>query len=325
MAGRIDWGDRIGRRLKLRDLHVYFTVVQCGSMAKAAAELGVAQPTVSEIIADLEHTFGVRLLDRGARGVEPTMYGSALLKRGVAAFDELKQSIQEIGSLADPASGEVKLRCHESVSAILLTQVMQRFSATYPRVVVHVESVANATAALPALPNRECDLVIGRLHLPIADDRLNVETLFDDPLIVAAGANNPLAGRRRADLADLLNEPWILQEPHTWNYRGLREACQARGLSMPKACLVTLSMPLIAEFLANGYLTAYPRSMTFDKSVRALPLILPVRPWSFSVITLKHRTLSPAVERFLECVRAVAKSAASWPQAPRQRSTKNAA
>ena len=66
------------RRLKLRDLHVYFTVVQCGSMAKAAAELGVAQPTVSENIDDLEHTFGVRLLDRGARGVEPTMYGTAL-------------------------------------------------------------------------------------------------------------------------------------------------------------------------------------------------------------------------------------------------------
>ena len=58
MAGKIDWEGRIGRRLKLRDLHVYFTVVQCGSMAKAAAELGVAQPTVSEIIAGLEHTFG---------------------------------------------------------------------------------------------------------------------------------------------------------------------------------------------------------------------------------------------------------------------------
>ena len=113
MAGRIDWEGRIGRRLKLRDLHVYFAVVQCGSMAKAATQLGVSQPTVSEIIADLEHTFGVRLLDRVARGVEPTIYGNALLKRGIAAFDELKQSARDIAFLADPTVGELKIGCAE--------------------------------------------------------------------------------------------------------------------------------------------------------------------------------------------------------------------
>src|SRR5438128_344606 len=101
MPRKIDWEGRTGRRLKLRDLHVYFVVVQCGSMAKAAAQLGVSQPTVSEVIADLEHTFGVRLLDRLPRGVEPTMYGNALLKRSIAAFDELKQSGRDIEFLAD--------------------------------------------------------------------------------------------------------------------------------------------------------------------------------------------------------------------------------
>jgi DNA-binding transcriptional LysR family regulator len=75
MASKIDWESRIGRRLKLRDLHVYFAVVECGSMAKAAAQLGVSQPTVSEVIADLEHTFGVQLLDRSSRGVEPEQPG----------------------------------------------------------------------------------------------------------------------------------------------------------------------------------------------------------------------------------------------------------
>jgi DNA-binding transcriptional LysR family regulator len=55
---RIDWDRQIGRRLRLRDLQVFFTVVQCRSMAKAAAELRVAQPSVSEVIANLEHTLG---------------------------------------------------------------------------------------------------------------------------------------------------------------------------------------------------------------------------------------------------------------------------
>src|SRR5712671_1281025 len=102
MARKIEWERQVGRRLKLRDLHVFSTVVHCGSMAKGAAQLGVSQPTVSEVIADLEHTFGVRLLDRRPHGVEPTMYGAALLKRTVAAFDELKQGSRNIEHLANP-------------------------------------------------------------------------------------------------------------------------------------------------------------------------------------------------------------------------------
>jgi hypothetical protein len=64
MARKIDWESQIGRRLRLRDLHVFSTVVQRGSMARAAAHLRVSQSAVSEIIAYLEHTLGVRLLDR---------------------------------------------------------------------------------------------------------------------------------------------------------------------------------------------------------------------------------------------------------------------
>src|ERR1700691_2302584 len=138
MARKIDWEGRIGRRLKLRDLHVYFAVVECGSMARAAARLGVSQPTVSEIIADLEHTFGVRLLDRVARGVEPSMYGKALLRRGTAAFDELKQSARDIEFLADPRVGELKIGCAESIAAAVLPKILERFNQQYPSVVIHV-------------------------------------------------------------------------------------------------------------------------------------------------------------------------------------------
>src|SRR5271168_3189161 len=115
----IDWKSRIGRRLGMRDLHVFVTVVQRGSMAKAARQLNVTQPAVSKAINDLEHTLGVRLLDRRPQGVEPTMYGRALLKRSNAAFDELKQSIRDIEFLADPTSGELRIGCPEALAAIL--------------------------------------------------------------------------------------------------------------------------------------------------------------------------------------------------------------
>src|SRR5260370_14411069 len=102
MLRKIDWESQIGRRLRLRDLHVFSTVVQRSSMAKAAQHLGVSQPAISEVIADLEHALGVRLLDRSAWGIEPKIYGDALRKRSVAVFDELKQSIIDIEFLSDP-------------------------------------------------------------------------------------------------------------------------------------------------------------------------------------------------------------------------------
>lgn len=100
-------GDRIERRMKLQDIHVLMAVVQAGSMGKAAALLNTTQSAISRSIADLESTLNVRLLDRSSVGVEPTHYGRALLKRGVAIFDELRQSVQDIAHLSDPGSGEI--------------------------------------------------------------------------------------------------------------------------------------------------------------------------------------------------------------------------
>src|SRR6476469_7983588 len=102
MARLIQWEQQIVKRLRLRDLFVFFTVVEYGSMAKAAAKLGVSTPSISEGIAALEHALGVQLLDRSPKGVATTPFGDALLARGRAAFDELRQGVREIEFLTDP-------------------------------------------------------------------------------------------------------------------------------------------------------------------------------------------------------------------------------
>ena len=136
MTDQSDWENGVGRRLKLRHLRIFSEVVGCGSMAKAAGRLQLSQPTVSEVISELEHTFGVRLLDRSSQGVEPTAYGDVLLRRSIAAFDELKQSSRDIAFLADPTVGvKMRLGCMGSVSVSVLPAVIRRFSELYPRVV----------------------------------------------------------------------------------------------------------------------------------------------------------------------------------------------
>src|SRR5262249_36222081 len=137
------WTERIGRRLKLSDLHLFMTVVEMRSMGKAAERLAVSQPSVSKAIADLEHTMGVRLLDRTVTGVVPTAYGSALLKRGIGVFDELRQGIKDMEFLADPTVGEIRIGCPEAIASGLLVKVLDQFSSQYPRVKVRVDSADN--------------------------------------------------------------------------------------------------------------------------------------------------------------------------------------
>jgi DNA-binding transcriptional LysR family regulator len=318
MRKKIDWENQLGRRLKLRDLHVFFAVAARGSMAKAAAQLEVTAPTVSEVIADLEHALGVKLFDRSPQGVETTIYGKALLRRGLVAFDELKQGIRDIEFLADPTVGELRIGCTESISAATLPMIIDRFSKQYPGVVLDVEDI-DFRSFVPKLRDRTFDLVLTRRGLPGADREpvhdLNIEILFDDGLVVAAGMHTRWARRRRIDLAELVDERWILSAPGTWNYGVLAEAFRARGLDMPSLSVKTLSVHLRTNLLATGrFVTAFPRSVLHlyaDRFLlKALPLDLPVRPWPVRLLTLKDRTLSPLVERFIECSRDVVKSIA---------------
>ena len=159
MPRKLDADSQIGRRLRLRDLHLFFTVVQWGSMAKAAAHLGMSQPAVSAIVANLEDALGVKLFDRHPHGVVPTPYGQALLRRGRAAFDELKQGVRDIEGLADPSAGEVHLGCPESIAASILPAIIDQVVERHPRITVHVSQVGTAALDFRELREkvRPCD------------------------------------------------------------------------------------------------------------------------------------------------------------------------
>jgi DNA-binding transcriptional LysR family regulator len=316
MRRKIDWERQIGRRLRFRDLHVFFTVVERGSMAKAAAVLGVSIPTVSEVIAGLEHGLGVRLLDRSPRGVEPTVYGRAFLKRGLTAFDELKQGIRDIEFLADPALGELRIGCDESISAATLPLIIERFSRQYPGVIIDVDDLPLRIFP-PDLREHGYDLVMTRLRgRPLAElqalDDLNVEVLFNDHLVLAAGTQTRWAHRRKIDLAELAGARWILAGPETWNYAVVAEAFRAQGLAMPKIAVKSLSVHIRTNLLAGGdFVTALPRSVLHlyaDRfKLKILPVNLPARPWPVILLTLRNRTLTPVVERFIASIREVGK------------------
>ena len=126
---------RIRRRLRLRDLDTLIAVAETGSMARAAARLAVSQPAVSKAIAEMERTLGYRLLDRTAQGVEPNLYGRALLKWAKAVFDDVHQGVAELDFISDPTSGELRVAATGPIVAAILPVILERMRRRHPSVI----------------------------------------------------------------------------------------------------------------------------------------------------------------------------------------------
>ena len=309
----MEWESRIGRRVRLRDLHILSCVVQAGSMAKAASRLRMSQPSISEAIANLESALRVRLLDRSPRGVEPTIYANALLRRGRVVFDELSQGVRDIEFLADPTTGVVRIGCPENLAAGFVPTIIDRMSRRYPKIAFHVTPVEPAAMGFRELRERSVDLMVGRILDPPLDDDLDAEILFEDRLLVVAGASSPWARRRQIAIEELMDEPWVHIPSNTPVNAYVEAGLQARGLTLPPPTVRTYSMHVRNHLLSTGRFLGLIWSWTlhFNPSAwsfRALPVDLGIPSRPVAIVTLKNRTLSPVVELFIEHARLVAKS-----------------
>ena len=306
------WNDRIGRRLKLNDLHILMAVIQFGSMGMAASQLHTSQSAVSRAIADLEHALGVRLLDRGPKGIEPTKYGRALLDCGVAVFDDLRQGVKNIDFLADPATGEIRIGGNEAIIAGLLPTVFTQLRRRYPGIAIHVDQLASLEQQYAQLRERNVDLILARIAQQIDEDVV-AETLYHERTFVVAGLKNPWTRRRKIDFAELADELWALPPHGTIVESILSQTFRANGLKYPSRGVAFGAIHLHTALVANGpFLAIWPGSVlrfgVNRRLVKVLPVDLAVPPWPVGVMTLKNRTVSPVVQLFIACAREVTKA-----------------
>jgi DNA-binding transcriptional LysR family regulator len=311
----LNWDSRVGRRLRLRDLHILFAVVEYGSMSAAGAHLNMSQSAVSQAIAALEEVLKVRLLDRTPRGVEPTIYADAIMRRGHVVFDELRSGIKDIEFLADPDGGEVRIACSDTLAGGILAPVVETFAKKYPQVVFDVLQSNSFTHDFVELRARKADLALAILR-PLADslrDDLNVERLFDEEWCLTASPHSRWSRRRKLSFADFVDASWITPFSGATAEKALFEAFRAHGLPPPRVAVRTVSGQLRDFLSLRGHFVALvPASFlkinAATAGLKMLPLRLPMPSLPVAMITLRHRTLSKTVELFLDCARDVAKS-----------------
>lgn len=305
----MDWAERVGRRLQLRDLHVLLAVAQCGSMTKASQQLAISHPVVSKTISDLERTLGVKLFDRHSQGVEPTPHGRALLRCGTAVFDEMRQGLIQLDHLSNPTSGELNIGCPEGMIAGTVMSVADRFCRQYPNVQLHV---------LPALLDygdlraRNVELLIGRSHRPIVETDLDVENLFNDQFVVVAGADTRFAKLDEPTFAEILDEPWILPPRDSVPGHVVWQIFEEGDVTPPTARITSLSLQLTTGLIAKGnFVGILPSSVVklsaYQSQLKILPIKIAQRFLATDLITIRNRTLSPLAGLFIQCTREVVK------------------
>jgi DNA-binding transcriptional LysR family regulator len=306
------WNDRIRRRLTLNDLHVFMTVAEAGSMMKAGEQLALSQSSVSKTIAKVERTIGVHLFDRTARGVHLTAHGRALLRRSTAALAELREVINDIEVLATSSSGEIRIGCPETIASGLLVPALTRFAEQHPKVIVKFFAANNLERELRLVRDGAVDFLLGGIQKPLIEDDLHAEVLYEDRPFVVAGVNHRWTGKRRVELAELVYEPWLLA-PESIFRSSVAAAFESKGLAVPRLGIRSYSIYQRLTLLATGRFVGGESGSALRYSSDRFPFkILPVEfsPQSFSVaiLTLKDRTMAPAVHTLIEYLREVARA-----------------
>jgi len=194
---------------------------------------------------------------------------------------------------------------------------MERLTIDYPRIKFHIEQTRQPSMELPELHERKVDLVLAPLLRDAAQarlrDQLRAEVLFNDRFTLVVGEKSKWARRRKLQLADVVNDPWIMPPLDALDAYFPTAGFTSAGV--PNFVITTLSHHVRMNLVGSGrFITALPRSVLQvagkRHALRELPIKLDFPPYPVAIVTLRDRTLSPAVRLFIERAREVAKSLA---------------
>jgi LysR family hydrogen peroxide-inducible transcriptional activator len=241
--------------MNLRDLRYLVALAEHRHFGRAAAASFVSQPTLSTQIKKLEDELGVALVERTPRKVLLTEVGREIVQRAREVLNEVEQIKAIARRTLDPESGTVRLGIFPTLGPYLLPHVVPRIRERFPRLeLLLIEE--KTEVVLRQL--REGRLDAGVLALPIHDDQLHAEFLFEEPFLLAVPEHHELAKRKRLKLGDLANQSLLLLEDgHCLRDQAL-EVCQLAGASEKTGFRATSLETLRQMVAANVGVTLLP-------------------------------------------------------------------
>jgi DNA-binding transcriptional LysR family regulator len=241
----------------IRTVDYFLAAVARGSLRAAAQDLGVTQPALTKAIRRLEDSFGVPLLDRRARGVTPTVYGSAVLRHARDMKAALGAAREEVEALRTGSAGLVKLGAGPSWQSAILPESIAELRGSRPGVRVNV--VGGTDDQLKEqLRSGALDIVLAAVpEAPRLDPDVAWQPLLTDEYCVIASVDHPLRERPEVQPEDLLAFPWILPTATAYMVQRLHRVFRAAGLPPPRPSIETDAMPLKLELMRGSSYLSY--------------------------------------------------------------------
>lgn len=298
-------------RLKTRHLALLLHLHEQRTVLRAAEAANMTQPAASKLLAEMESLLGVPLFERHARGVEPTAFGLAMVRRARSALSEIERAREEIDALREGRLGQVSIGTVVNPGTTLVPQAVAAVKRGFPGLVVEVE-MDYSRPLVARLLDGHLDIVIGRIMDPAGADELAFEPLADEPHAVVARAGHPLADSPVVRHADLPGHGWIMPPAGSVLRSRLDGVFHQHGLSAPRNLVETASLPIIIHLLRHSDMLAAlpPESVApylQTGQMRVLPIDLGVRMEYFGIIRRRDRTPSPGVAHMLDTLRETAR------------------
>ena len=196
------------RHSTLRQLEVFETITRLGSFTRAAEDLCVTQPTVSMQIKKLTDAIGLPLFEQIGKKMYLTEAGRELHQACHGIFEHLTQFEMIAADMKGLKAGKLRLAV-VTTAEYFAPRLLGMFCQQYPEIEVSLE-VSNRKHILDRLANNMDDLYI--LDLPPENDEIIVQSFLQNPLVVLASVNHPLANKKKITLERIAEEPFIFRE-----------------------------------------------------------------------------------------------------------------
>jgi DNA-binding transcriptional LysR family regulator len=287
--------------LDSRRLSYFLAIVQAGSVTKAAAELRVAQPSLSQALRALEHELGTELFDRVGRGLRLTDAGRALVGPGRQALLALEQARDAVHKVSELETGTLALAALPTLAVDPLASLLGKFTSELRGISVSVRSPENAAEASALVREGECEIALA--HLPAPDDGLLTTELSTQQLLLVLPPNTPLPDGSSLSLTQLADVPLVLSPRATSTRVLLEQALEAAGVT-PRIAIETESREAIVPLVLAGAGAALLPAPLAREAERRGAVVRSARPRIARQIGLIRRPgpLSPAARAFVELV-----------------------
>lgn len=294
-------------RIRTRQLALLVALDEQHNLRRAAAAVAISQPAATKLLHQLEGDLGLPLFERTTRGMQPTAYGTTMIRHARAVLTDFRHAHEELEALAGGQRGTLRVGCVASAVPDVLAPALERFKLAHPQVRVGV-TVDTSDVVLPMLARGDVDVALARLPDRAALDDIDAQLLRRDRQVIACGLDDPLARRRKLSLADLAGRTWVLQPPGSPQRERMESMLREAGVLGPIDVVETASIIANTALLQPlRALTVLPESVAryyaARSALRILPLALGLDVPALRLMTRQRRPLSPAALAFIELVR----------------------